>query len=108
VSPRSMRPMRKNFSRRRLQEFVGIDFAELGEIFEDGRNGPSVEIDDGLDAAGKYAGEITGDAAAGDVGEGRDPAFVEKIFDGGRVAEMRLEEFGADFVADFGDVGIGL
>src|SRR4029077_14678267 len=58
--------------------------------------------------AGEDAGEIAGDAATGDVGEGGDPASREEIFDSGGVAEMRLEEFGADFVADFGDVSVGL
>src|SRR5882724_1090431 len=91
-----------------LEEFVGIDFAELGEIFKDGGDGPGAEIDDGFYAAGKNAGKIAGNAAAGDVGEGGDPTFIEKIFQGGGVTEVRLQEFGADFVADFGDVGVGL
>jgi hypothetical protein len=63
-----------------LEEFVGIDFAELGQIFEDGRNWPGVQIDDSFYAAGKDAREIAGNAAAGDMGESGDPAFREKTF----------------------------
>ena len=40
-------PMLKDCSK-----FVGIDFSELGEIFEDRRDGPGIEIDMRFDAAG--------------------------------------------------------
>jgi hypothetical protein len=41
------------------------------------------------------------------VGEGGDPTFVEKIFYRRGLTDMWLDEFGANFVADFGDVGVG-
>jgi len=71
-----------------LQQFVGIDFAEFGEIFEDRRNGPRIEIDDGFDAAGQDAGKIAGNAAAGDVRESGDPALGDETFERGGVADV--------------------
>ena len=60
-----------------------------------------------FDAAGEDARKIAGNAAAGNVGESGDPAAGDDIFERGSVAKVRLQKLGADFVADFGDVGIG-
>ncbi len=35
-----------------MQQLVAIDFADFGEVFEDGRDGPGFEIDLGFHAAG--------------------------------------------------------
>jgi hypothetical protein len=44
----------------RLQQFVGIDFAELGEILEDCKDGPGSEVDLRFQAIGENARKIAG------------------------------------------------
>src|SRR5207248_8008554 len=59
----------------RSQQLVGVNLPESGEIFEDCRHGPGGQIDFGFDAARQHARQISGNAAAGDVREGGNPAF---------------------------------
>ena len=55
---------------------------------------------------GQHARQIAGNAAAGDVGHGGDPALGDDVFEQRPVAAVRHQQFGADLVADFGDVGV--
>src|ERR1700730_13198430 len=63
-----------------LEEFVGFDFAEFGEVFEDGRDRPGGEVDLRLHTGGQDPGQVAGDSAAGDMGQRGDPAAREDIF----------------------------
>jgi len=105
-----LRPMRKNFSRcffksastertffwrrdenhadphvERLKQFAGVNFAELGKVLEDCRHGPGSEVNFRFHATGQHAGQVSGDAAAGDVREGGNPAARDDVFQRGRV-----------------------
>ncbi len=76
-------PMFTDTHVQRLKQLIGVDFAELGEIFEDRRHGPRGQINFRFQAAGKNARKITGDAATGDVREGRNPSAGNDIFQRG-------------------------
>src|SRR6266852_6430160 len=92
----------------RLQQLIGINLSELGEIFENGRHGPGGQIDFGFNAARQNAREISWNAATGNVRHRRQPAARDDVFQSGGVAEMRFQELGADLVADFSDIGVRL
>src|SRR5271170_1459793 len=73
-----------------LQQFIGFDFSEPSEKFEDVRDRPGSEIDLRFHAGGENARQIAGNAAASDVRERGDPAARHDIFERGSVAEVRL------------------
>jgi len=74
-----------------LQQFVGFDFSEGGEKFEDGRDRPRGEIDLCFYSGGKDARQIAGNATAGDVRESGNPAARDDVFERGSVAQVRLQ-----------------
>ena len=74
---------------------------------EERRGIPGGEIDLGGEAAGKDAGKVFGEAAAGDVGEAADDFGLDELADGGEVAAVGAHEGGADFVAELVDVLFG-
>lgn len=90
----------------RLQQFVSFDFSEHCEKFEDGWNGPGGEIDLRFYTRGENARQVAGNTAAGDVRKRGNPATRDDILKRGSVAQVRLQELGADFVSYFGDVGV--
>src|SRR6266480_2224849 len=102
-----MRPMRKNFSRR-FFKWASTDFTFFGgtrriiptPILKDCSNSP-VSI---LPSLARYL-KI---AATGDVREGGNPAARDNIFQRRRVTQMRLQQFRANLISDFGDVDIRL
>src|SRR3984957_12062283 len=87
------------------QHFVLRHISECLQMLEDGLQGPGTEFDQGCGSAGKHAREIFGDAASGDVGQGRDALRVQHFFQRRPVTFVGAHQLVADFVFDFVDVG---
>ena len=89
------------------QHLVLRDVAEVLQVLEEGRDGPSGEIDDGAHALGQDAGEVLGDAAAGDVGHAAHDCRRGELLDDGEVAAVGAHEGGAGLVLELVDVLLG-
>jgi len=132
-SPRPMRPMRKNFSRRFFKS-ASTDFTFFGgttriiptPILKDCSNSPlsifpSLARYLKIAGTGQDARSISAFTPLGST-RGRFPGMplpvmcaraetqprATMFFSAGRVAQMRLQQLRADFISDFGDVGIRL
>src|SRR5580692_10909768 len=77
----------------RLQKFVGFDFSDLREIFENRWNGPASKVYLSLNAGRQDARQVAGNTATGDVRQSGNPAASHDIFQRWSVTEVRLEEF---------------
>ncbi len=81
------------------EQLVAIDAAHLREIAENRQHGPGAQIHHGLHIPRERARQVPGDAAAGDVRHGGDPAASQNVFQQRPVGAVRLQQFGADLVA---------
>ena len=89
------------------EHLVGVQASEGLQVGEERRRVPGGEVDVRGEAAGENAGEVFGEAAAGDVSEAADDLCLNELADGGEIAAMRTHEGGADFIAELIDVLLG-
>ena len=89
------------------QHFVLRDLSELLQVLEDGQDWPRAHFNLGGCAFGQDAGQVFGDAAAGDVGHAGGEAGVGQFLGDGQIAAMDLHEGCAGFVVDGSDVLAG-
>ena len=85
------------------EHFFFSDIAERLEMFEDGQDWPSAKLDHGGSAFGQDARQVLGDAAAGNVREGRHAFTGNQLADDRPVAAVGPHELVADFVLDLAD-----
>ncbi len=86
------------------QHLVLLDVAEVLQVFEERRDGPTGEVDDGRGAAGQDARQVLRDAAAGDVRHAADDAGGSELPDDAEVAAVGTHEGGASLVLELVDV----
>ena len=82
------------------EHFFLLHVAELLEVSEERGDFPGAEVDVGVEAFGEDAGEILGDAAAGDVGHALDESSG-----GGSVGRIEWGGAGGGELADNGKIG---
>lgn len=91
-----------------FEQFVCLDFSQPGEKIENMRHGPGSQIDLRFHPGWQNTRQVARNPSAGDVRKRGNPATRNNISQRRRVAQMGLQEFRANLVADFGDVGFGL